>query len=100
MADLCYGVELDDLMATIDDLARCGRSLDDLLAEVAARVVALHDSWEGRSALAQATAQADWEAGFAQMSRGLAVMRESAATAHENYSGAAATNLAMWEQLR
>lgn len=100
MSGPMFGVDTDDLLATVDDLAACGADLDDLLDEVAARVGGLHVTWSGRAALAQATAQADWEAGFRAMREGLATMRAAASTAHDNYAGAATTNLRMWEQLR
>ena len=99
MAPLLYGVDLDDLLATVDDLAGCGAELADLLAEVSRRVEALQVTWSGRAALAQADAQADWEEGFRAMHDGLAAMRAAATTAHANYAGAAGANLRMWEQV-
>lgn len=95
-----FAVELDDLLATVDDLAACGSDLDALLADVVRRIVTLHGTWEGRAALAQAAAQADWEAGFRAMREGLATMRSAASTAHGNYGDAVAANLRMWEQVR
>ncbi len=100
MAGLVYGVDLDDLLATVDDLADCGAELGDLLAEVSQRVESLHVTWSGRAALAQAGAQADWEAGFRAMHDGLATMRRAARTAHGNYHDAAGANLRMWQQVR
>lgn len=100
MAPLIYGVDLDDLLATVDDLADCGAELADVLAEVSRRVEALHLTWSGRAALAQAAAQADWAEGFRAMHDGLAVMRAAATTAHGNYADAAGANLRMWEQVR
>ena len=100
MAELVYGVDLDELIATVDDLAVCGTELADLLAEVSRRVEALHVTWSGRAALAQTVAQADWEAGFRAMHEGLAAMRAAATTAHGNYADAAGTNVRMWEQVR
>lgn len=100
MTGLLFGVDLDDLLATVDDLAACGSELSDLVAEIARRVEALHATWSGRAALAQTAAQANWEAGFHSMHEGLATMRAAAATAHANYSDAATANLRMWEQVR
>ena len=94
-----YAVDLEELLATVDDLRRAGEELDDLLAHVAARVVALHGTWSGRAAVAQAGAQEEWEAGFRQMRAGLAAMREAAREAHGRYDTAACTNLRMWEQV-
>lgn len=95
-----FAVDLDELLATVGELARCGTTLDALLEEVAARVAALHGTWAGEAAVAQTGAQAEWEAGFRAMRGALASMRSSAEVAHGNYEGAAAANLRMWEQVR
>jgi WXG100 family type VII secretion target len=94
-----YAVDLDELLATTDALARCGAELDALLADVAARVAALHGTWAGRAAVAQAAAQDEWEAGFREMRAGLAAMRGAGEAAHRRYDEAASTNLRMWEQV-
>jgi WXG100 family type VII secretion target len=94
-----YAVDLDELLTTVDQLGQCGEALDDLLAEVAARVTALHGTWTGLAAGAQSAAQAEWEAGFREMADGLAAMRAAGVTAHGSYSAAADTNVRMWEQV-
>jgi len=91
-----FAVDLDDLLATVDDLARCGAQLEAALAAIAG----VHLPWTGHAALAQAAAQIEWEAEFSAMREALAVMRSAASAAHENYSDAADTNLRMWEQVR
>ena len=95
-----YTVDLEELLDTVGDLARCGEALDALLDQVAARVAALHDTWSGLSAVAQSAAQAEWEAGFRSMRAALGEMRAAAEIAHQNYADAAATNLRMWGQIR
>ena len=95
-----FAVDLEELLDTIADMARSTTALDSLLSEVEARVGALHDVWSGRAATAQSAAQAEWETGFRSMRDALATMRAAAATAHENYADAAATNVRMWEQVR
>ncbi len=99
MAGLIFGVDLEELLATVDALGRCGEALDELLSEVVARVGVLQDGWDGRAADAQAAAQADWEAGFRGMREGLATMRAAGASAHGSYRSAADTNVRMWEQV-
>ncbi|HEU5038932.1 MAG TPA: WXG100 family type VII secretion target [Nocardioides sp.] len=94
-----YAVDLDELLATVDALGRCGEALDARLDEIAARVAALHGTWAGLAADAQGAAQAEWEAGFREMRAGLAAMRAAADTAHGHYSAAADTNVRMWEQV-
>ncbi|WP_243056655.1 WXG100 family type VII secretion target [Nocardioides sp. SR21] len=91
-----YAVDLDELLGTIDEMARCGAELEALLDHVAA----IHLPWSGRAAVAQAAAQAEWEAGFGSMREALGVMRAAAGVAHGSYADAAATNLRMWEQVR
>lgn len=95
-----FGVDLDELLASIDQMARCGDDLDALLDEVGRAVARLHLTWSGSAATAQAAAQAEWESGFREMRAALAVMRDAADTAHGSYSSAVSTNLRMWEQVR
>ncbi|WP_051549215.1 WXG100 family type VII secretion target [Nocardioides sp. URHA0032] len=94
-----YAVDLEELLATVDLLGRCGEELDELLAAIAGRVAVLHDTWSGRAAGAQATAQAEWESGFREMREGLAAMRAAGSTAHDRYRSAADTNVRMWQQV-
>ncbi|MDO9456587.1 WXG100 family type VII secretion target [Nocardioides sp.] len=91
-----YAVDLDLLLDTIDALARCEDACDDGLDRVGLRVRALHDTWSGRTAEAQASAQAEWEAGFALVREGLGDMRRAAATARANYLDAIDANVRMW----
>lgn len=91
-----FAVDLDQLLDTIDALARCEDACDDGLDRVAARVRALHLTWSGRTATAQVQAQAEWEQGFALMREGLRDMRRAATTARTNYLDAIDANLRMW----
>ncbi len=91
-----FAVDLDQLLDTIDALTRCEGVCDDGLDRVTARVRALHGTWSGRTATAQAHAQAEWEKGFALMREGLADMRRAATTARSNYLEAIDANLRMW----
>jgi WXG100 family type VII secretion target len=91
-----YAVDLDVLLETIDALTRCEQACDDGLDRVSLRVRALHTTWAGRSADAQAAAQTEWEAGFATMRRALAEMRGVAERARANYLGAVDANVRMW----
>lgn len=95
-----FAVDLEELLGTVDVMARCGAELDVLLDDVAERIAGLHLTWSGEAAAAQATAQAEWEAGFREMREALAAMRAVADVAHGNYRDAVATNLRMWEQVR
>jgi WXG100 family type VII secretion target len=95
-----FGVDLDELLSSIDEMARCGGDLDGLLESVGRSVAELHLTWSGAASDAQATAQAEWETGFREMRDALAAMRAAADRAHGNYSSAVATNVRMWEQVR
>lgn len=94
-----FRVDLDLMRDAIDSLTRCQTACDQALDDVSRRVRALHDTWSGVTAAAQAEAQAQWEDGFAQMRAGLADMRGAAGTAHHNYCDAVETNLRMWGSL-
>ena len=100
MSRLVFAVDLDELMRSVEEMARCGEALDVLLEDVRRRVGDLQLTWEGSAADAQAAAQAEWESGFRRMRAALATMRAAARAAHGNYSAAVATNLRMWEQVR
>lgn len=95
-----FAVDLDDLLRSIDEMARCGAALDALLDDLGARVAALHLTWAGEASTAQVAAQAEWETGFRAMREALGSMRAAADVAHGNYDAAVATNLRMWEQVR
>lgn len=90
-----FGVDLDELVDTVDEMTRCADALEARLDDLAR----IHLPWSGRAADAQAAAQAEWEAGFRSMREALALMRTAASTAHGNYADAASTNLRMWEQV-
>jgi WXG100 family type VII secretion target len=95
-----FSVEVDELLAVVGELARCGEALDRLLDDVAGRVTRLHLTWAGEAADAQVAAQSAWEGGFRDMRGALAAMRQAAEVAHDNYTSAAAANLRMWERVR
>ncbi|MDF1604057.1 WXG100 family type VII secretion target [Nocardioides sp. YIM 152315] len=94
-----HAVDLDLLAETLVAMKHCGEALDARLAEVAAQVGALQSTWTGDAADAQATAQAEWEAGFESMREGLAAMRAAGELAADNYHAAVDTNLLMWGQV-
>lgn len=96
---MLFTVDLDELVATVDVLGRCGEDLDALLDEVSARVAGLHRTWGGRAAAAQVVAQAEWATGYREMCAGLATMRAAAGAAHGRYDCAAITNVRMWGQV-
>ena len=94
-----FAVDLDELGHVVDRMAGCGSDLESLLADLAARVRALHATWDGAAAAAQLEAQHRWEHGFREMHAGLLRMRAAGACAHEGYAAAVAANVSMWDQL-
>ena len=95
-----FTVDVDELRRVTGEMAGCEDSLRDLADEVSRRVEALHETWDGRAALAQEAAQHEWEDGFRAMRDALARMRAVAAVAHDNYAAAVAANVEMWGRLR
>ena len=84
---------LADAVQRVGDFAR---HAEDMLAEIDSCVTCLHATWTGEGAAAHAEAHRHWARGEAMMREALARLKNAGATAHANYTGAIATNLAMW----
>lgn len=95
-----FAVDVDELARVIGEMSTCEADLRDLADDLARRVRVLHDTWDGRAAVAQAVAQHEWEVGFRSMREALVRMRAAASVAHDNYTSAALTNVEMWGRLR
>jgi WXG100 family type VII secretion target len=100
MREDAYSLDVDDLAAVIDDLARAHATLSELAAVLERRIGELHLTWDGQAALAHRSAQTAWDQGFREMRDALARMRQAGNTAHHNYTSAAAVNLQLWERVR
>lgn len=88
-----------DPEALADAVARMGefaRHAEHMLAEIDSCVTRLHATWTSEGAAAHAEAHRHWARGEAMMADALARLTNAGATAHANYTGAIATNLAMW----
>ena len=87
-------------LAQLDEVVVHMRVVQDQLgrlrADVDAQVAAMHGTWTGGAAAAQSLAQQRWSSGAAEVQQALATLHAIAATAHENYSSAVATNRRMW----
>ena len=87
-------------LAQLDALVVRMRHVQDQLGrarvELDAQVAGLHTTWTGGAAAAQAHAHRRWSIGAAEVQEALATLHTIAATAHENYSSAAAANRRMW----
>jgi WXG100 family type VII secretion target len=89
-------VDVDALAELIDRLAAFEAQLVRTRAEVDARVQALHVTWSGDSAAAQASAHERWQRGAAQVHEALADLRAIVCEARANYASALAANRRMW----
>ena len=79
---------------------RAEGTLTRLGEDLARQMAALQSQWEGLAADAQSEAQEEWAKGMAAMHGALTELREAADLAHQNYTGAAATNLEMWRRVQ
>lgn len=95
-----FRVRPAQLADVVERLGKLDAQLESVLANVERRVDELHLTWSGEAAQAQRAAHEEWRQGATQMRTGLATMRSIAATAHANYTAAAATNVRMWDQVR
>jgi WXG100 family type VII secretion target len=86
--------------AVRDRIVRFDQHLESALEDADARVNRLHASWKGEAATRHGQAHEEWKRGAAEMRAALAVMRQNALTAHENYLNAVTANVRMWEQVR
>ena len=94
-----YEVDLDELRATLAELAACQRDLVGIAAEIDHAQVRLQDGWTGRAADAQVLSYDSWRDGCADMVTALAGLRAVVTAADDSYSLAASTNVGLWRQV-
>jgi len=94
-----FVIEVDELEDVVGDLEACERQLMQLVGDLERQMVTLHGTWEGVAATAQREAHDEWSRGMAAMHSALTDLRAAARLAHEHYTAAAATNVAMWRQV-
>lgn len=93
-SDDAYTVDLealDDLITGMGQFTKATDSNVDLIDAYVAQM-----PWQGETACAHAQWQAQWRAGVEDLQEGLRKIRDSAKTAHENYTSAINANLKMW----
>jgi WXG100 family type VII secretion target len=95
MAD-AFRVDPQALADAVQRMAEFQRYAESTITEIDSLVSNLHASWSGEAAAAHAEAHQRWARGEAMMREALARLRAAGATAHDNYTGAMSTNLAMW----
>jgi WXG100 family type VII secretion target len=91
-----FRVDPQALADAAQRMAEFQRYAEDMISEIDSRVTRLHTAWTGEAAAAHAEAHQHWVRGEAMMRAALAQLKNAAATAHGNYTGAMSTNLGMW----
>ncbi|WP_219065700.1 WXG100 family type VII secretion target [Candidatus Mycobacterium methanotrophicum] len=91
-----FSVDPDALADALERMGEFVRHAESLVAEIDTLVTHLHGTWSGQAAAAHAEAHQHWSRGEAMMREALGQLKTAGATAHHNYTGAVATNTAMW----
>lgn len=91
-----FRVDPAALLAVVDRMSEFDQQLEAHLAQAAASVAHLGTSWSGDGGESERSAQQRWDEGARDMRDALARLRQIAEGAHENYSGAAQTNVRNW----
>jgi WXG100 family type VII secretion target len=91
-----FTVDLEALVAAVDQMSQFEKQLDQSLGRAKAAVQSLGLSWHGDAARAQRAAQEQWNSGAEELHAALGQLRDIAEQAHGNYSGAVANNTRMW----
>ena len=94
-----YEVDLDELRATLGDLASCQRDLIGLAGDIGVEQERLQADWAGVASTAQATSYESWRSGCADMVTALAALRGIVSSADTHYTRAVSTNLELWRQV-
>ncbi|WP_305779821.1 WXG100 family type VII secretion target [Nocardia nova] len=90
-----YSVDLEHLDAVVSKIGGLVGFITDSLEGLDQRLAAAHQSWAGQAADSHIAAHAKWAAAAQEAREGIDIMRAAAATAHNQYSDAVATNLQM-----
>ena len=100
MTDDVFEVDADELLHVVDRMAACEAGLRDLADRPRAPDPRPPPDLAGRSRRRpRRSPRQTWDRGFRDMRDALHQMRAAAHTAHDNYTGAADTNLRLWEQV-
>ncbi len=99
MTTTAYDVDLDELRATLAELAACQRDLVGIAAELDLAQARLQDGWSGRAADAQVLSYDSWRDGCAEMVTALAALRAIVTAADDSYSQAVAANVRLWQSV-
>ena len=91
-----FSVDPEALADAIERMSEFVRHTESVTTEIDSLVTHLHELWSGQAAAAHVEAHRRWSHGEATMREALNVLKVAGGTAHHNYTGAMATNSAMW----
>ncbi|CAN5720264.1 hypothetical protein BH10ACT9_BH10ACT9_43980 [soil metagenome] len=91
-----YSVDLDQLLAFTDRLAKFNQRVEEIAASVEEQVLELHGTWAGIGAEAEQEYHRTWMRLAQEMRETAVYLRESASLAHRNFSGVGEQNRTMW----
>jgi hypothetical protein len=89
-------VDPQALADAVQRMAEFQRYTESMLTDIDSLVSRCALDMDGPGAAAHAEAHRHWARGEAMIREALDRLRTAGATAHHNYTGAMATNLAMW----
>lgn len=90
-----YRVDLEDLLAFVDQLQMFESKAETIAVRVDGQVRDLHGTWSGSAADAHRGGHDEWMVGASRMREAAAALKAAARAAHQNYTDAVATNIAM-----
>lgn len=96
MDDRAFQVDLVELENITSRVAGFVGFLADSLTGLEQRMAALHQTWSGDAAIAQADAFRQWAAGATDVAEGIDVMRQAALAARDRYTAAIEANRQMF----
>jgi WXG100 family type VII secretion target len=91
-----FSVDPEALADALQLMSEFARHTESLVAEIDSLVTHLHGRWTGEAARAHAEAHRHWSHGEATMREALEQLKTAGTTAHHNYTGAMAANMAIW----
>ena len=94
-----FEVDLDELRATLAELASCQRDLISVAGDVDSAQERLQGAWSGVANEAQSASHDSWRTDCADMVTALAALRGVASAADAHYSNAVSANVELWRQV-
>ncbi|HME76370.1 MAG TPA: WXG100 family type VII secretion target [Mycobacterium sp.] len=91
-----FSVDPEALADALQLMGEFVQHTESVVGEINSLVANLHQTWSGEAAAAHAEAHRHWSHGEKTMREALGQLKTAGTTAHHNYTGAMAANLAMW----